>query len=93
MECRARLGRGSEHAKWKKLFGLSNEDLVFFGYHGEADVKHSDHGWKNVAKYATQLHLEDEAIQACWDNLMIWDHYLNGIAAWGDELDRKAGRS
>ncbi|MEX2453254.1 MAG: iron-containing redox enzyme family protein [Rhodospirillaceae bacterium] len=84
---------GSEHAKWKKLFGMSDEDLVFFGYHGEADVVHSEHGWKNVAKYATELHMEDAAIEACRDNLMVWDHYLNGIADWGDELDRKAGRA
>lgn len=84
---------GSEHAKWQKLFGMTKEDLVFFGYHGEADVKHSDHGWKNVAKYAVDLHMEEQAIEACATNLMVWDHYLNGIAVWGDELDRKAGRS
>ena len=75
------------------LFGLTEEQRLFFGMHSEADIKHSDLGWKTVAKHATNLHMEDEVVDACEENLIVWDHYLNGIADAGDALDKKMGWS
>ena len=56
-----------------------------------ADIKHSNLGWNTVAKYASKLRMGDEVVDACEENLIVWDHYLNGIADAGDELDKKMG--
>ena len=56
----------------------------FFQIHGPADIEHSNLGWGNVAKYARQLRMEDNVVRACRDNLVVWEAYLNGIAAAGD---------
>ena len=64
---------------------------MFFGMHSEADIKHSDLGWKTVAGHAAKLHMEDEVVDACEENLIVWDHYLNGIADAGDALNKKMG--
>ena len=55
--------------------------------HGPADIEHSNLGWGNVAKYARQIRLEDNVVRACRDNLVVWEAYLNGIAAAGDLED------
>ena len=80
---------GMERVRWKELFGLTDEELEFFGKHEEADVIHSDVGWNAVAKHAVEFHMEDEVIQACRDNLLVWEMYLNGIGDAGNELDRE----
>jgi pyrroloquinoline quinone (PQQ) biosynthesis protein C len=80
---------GMERARWKKLFGLSDDDLEFFELHEEADIEHSDMGWQAVARFAAEQHMEDAVVEACRVNLLVWEHYLNGIAAAGDALDRR----
>ena len=82
---------GNENRRWGTLFKLTNDQKLFFGMHTEADVKHSNLGWQTVAKYATKLHMEDDVVDACEENLIVWDHYLNGIADAGDALDKKMG--
>ena len=82
------LGRLSAEApRWKKLFDLSDDQLIFFGIHGEADIEHSDLGWNTVAKYAVELGMEDAVVEACRANLLVWEHYFDGIADGGDRLD------
>jgi pyrroloquinoline quinone (PQQ) biosynthesis protein C len=76
---------GMERDRWKAIFpDLTDEELTFFEAHGEADLEHSDLGWKTVAKYAEDLKMEDAVIEACRNNLVVWEHYLNGI---GDGAD------
>jgi pyrroloquinoline quinone (PQQ) biosynthesis protein C len=75
---------GIERKRWKRLFKLEDEDLDFFELHTEADIEHSNTGWRAVEKFARQLHMEDAAVAACERNLYVWEHYLNGIAAAGD---------
>ena len=72
---------------WRDLFGLSDEQLAFFGIHGEADIAHSDFGWNTVAKYAGELGMEDAVVEACHNNLIVWQHYFDGIADGGDRLN------
>jgi pyrroloquinoline quinone (PQQ) biosynthesis protein C len=83
-EFRKRGWFGMERRRWGELFGLDDEELEFFELHTEADVEHSDMGWKAVEKFARQLHMEDAAVAACERNLYVWQHYLEGIAAAGD---------
>lgn len=78
---------GLEFHRWKKIFDLTDADLEFFSLHGEADIKHSDLGWKSAAEYAVKLRMEEAVVEACRTNLIVWEHYLNGIA---DAADRKA---
>ena len=78
---------GVERARWKALFGLPDEKLDFFKLHEEADIEHSDLGWNAVVAYAEQLHMEDQVVAACETNLLVWENYLNGIAAAGDTWD------
>lgn len=78
---------GLERARWGKLFKLSNEKLDFFELHEEADIEHSDAGWKTVATFAKDLRMEDAVVEACRKNLLVWEMYLNGIAAGGDALE------
>ena len=80
---------GMERARWKALFGLSDDDLEFFELHEEADIAHSNMGWQAVARFAAEQHMEDAVVEACRVNLFVWEHYLNGIGAAGDALDRR----
>ncbi len=77
-----------ERERWAKLFGLSNDELEFFELHEEADIAHSDLGWKTIAEHASRLGVEDQVVHACRVNLLVWERYLDGIAAGGDALDR-----
>jgi pyrroloquinoline quinone (PQQ) biosynthesis protein C len=79
---------GLERERWGKLFKLNNDELEFFELHEEADIEHSNLGWKTVADYASQLGVADQVVQACRINLLVWESYLDGIAAGGDALDR-----
>jgi len=79
---------GVERERWGTLFGLPNHDLDFFELHEEADIVHSNLGWNTVATEAQKLGMEDAVVRACRINLMVWERYLDGIAAAGDALDR-----
>jgi pyrroloquinoline quinone (PQQ) biosynthesis protein C len=76
---------GLERLRWRRLFGLLDEELEFFELHSEADIEHSGTGWRAVEKFARELRMEDAAVAACERNLYVWEHYLNGIAAAADE--------
>jgi pyrroloquinoline quinone (PQQ) biosynthesis protein C len=80
---------GLERKRWGELFKLSNEQLDFFELHEEADIAHSDMGWRTIARFARELHMEDAVVEAARKNLLVWELYLNGIAAAGDAADRK----
>jgi pyrroloquinoline quinone (PQQ) biosynthesis protein C len=82
---------GLERERWGRLFGLTNEQLDFFELHEQADIEHSDMGWQAITKYARELHMEDAVVEACRRNLLVWELYLNGIAAAGDRMDDGAG--
>ena len=75
---------GLERLRWRKIFALEEHELEFFELHSEADIEHSDMGWRAVEKFARELRMEDAAVAACERNLHVWEHYLNGIAAAGD---------
>ena len=78
---------GAEGERWRALFGLHDEDLEFFRIHGPADIKHSDFGWNTVAERAAELGMEDAVVEACRANLVVWEHYFNGIGDGGDRLN------
>ena len=78
---------GLKRERLRRLFSLNEDQLEFFQIYGPADIEHSNLGWGNVAKYARQLRMEDNVVQACRDNLFVWEAYLNGIAAAGDLKD------
>lgn len=79
---------GVERERWKKLFKLGEDQLDFFELHTEADIEHSNLGWHNVARYAKEYGMEDQAVEACRVNLIVWENYLDGIAAEGDRIRR-----
>jgi pyrroloquinoline quinone (PQQ) biosynthesis protein C len=79
---------GLERQRWRELFGLSDVQLDFFELHEQADIEHSDMGWQAIARFSRDLHMEDAVVEACRRNLLVWELYLNGIAAGGDALDR-----
>ena len=88
-EFRKRGWFGVERRRWARLFKLNDEELDFFVLHSEADVAHSNTGWRAVEKFAKKLHMEEAAVTACERNLYVWEHYLNGIAAAGDAYGRR----
>ena len=45
-------------------------------------------GWQAIAKFSRELHMEDAVVEACRRNLLVWELYLNGIAAGGDALNQ-----
>jgi pyrroloquinoline quinone (PQQ) biosynthesis protein C len=79
---------GLERRRWGQLFKLDDKDLDFFELHEAADIEHSDLGWQTVARYAQEFGLADQVVTACRLNLIVWERYLDGIAAGGDALDR-----
>jgi pyrroloquinoline quinone (PQQ) biosynthesis protein C len=89
-EFRKRGWFGLERRRWGRLFRLDDEALDFFELHTEADIEHSNTGWRAVEKFAKKLHMEDAAVSACERNLYVWEHYLGGIAAAGDAYRRKS---
>ena len=78
---------GLERHRWGRLFGLPDADLDFFELHEQADIEHSNAGWRAVERFARKLHMEDAVVTACERNLRVWEHYLGGIAAAGDKLN------
>ena len=78
---------GNMRGIWKEIWELDDSDLNFFKLHTEADLEHSELGWRTVGQYAADLNLEDEVIEACRRNLVVWENYLNGICYLGDSMD------
>jgi pyrroloquinoline quinone (PQQ) biosynthesis protein C len=79
---------GMERQRWGELFRLNDAQLDFFELHEQADIEHSDMGWQAIARFSHDLRMEDAVVEACRRNLLVWELYLNGIAAGGDALDR-----
>jgi len=75
---------GLERHRWGRLFKLPDQYLDFFELHEQADIEHSNAGWKAVERFAKELHMDDAVVAACENNLHVWEHYLNGIAQAGD---------
>ena len=73
--------------RWMEIWDLSKEDVRFFTLHSEADLEHSDVGWNTIAKYADELNLADDVVEACRRNLVVWETYFNGICHYGDSMD------
>ena len=80
---------GLERKRWGDLFHLSDDQLVFFSLHEEADIIHSNFGWQTVARDAERLGMADAAVEACRINLYVWQTYIAGIAAAADALEGK----
>jgi pyrroloquinoline quinone (PQQ) biosynthesis protein C len=80
---------GLERERWGKLFGLDGAALEFFELHEQADIEHSDAGWRAIERFARKLKMEDAAVEACEKNLRVWEMYLNGIGAAGDALEKR----
>jgi pyrroloquinoline quinone (PQQ) biosynthesis protein C len=78
---------GLERERWGGLFGLTPRQLDFFALHEQADIEHSDMGWQAIARFASDLHMEDAVVEACRRNLLVWALYLDGIAAAGDRME------
>jgi len=75
---------GMERARWRALFGLDDARLEFFALHERADLEHSDLGWRTVAREAERHGMQQAVVDACRQNLLVWERYLDGIAAAGD---------
>jgi pyrroloquinoline quinone (PQQ) biosynthesis protein C len=88
-EFREKGWSGMENRRWAEVFGLKGDQLEFFKIHGPADLEHSNLGWQTVARYARELNMEDAVVEACRTNLMVWQHYFDGIVEGGDELDKQ----
>ena len=73
--------------KWMKIFDLAREDVKFFNIHTEADLEHSELGWRTIAEYAEGLNLVDDVVDSCCRNLVVWETYFNGICHLGDAMD------
>ena len=72
----------------ERNFGLTEEQVDFFGLHGPADLVHSNLGWQAVARYAEELKMADAVVETCRVNLFVWETYLNGIVEAADVLER-----
>ena len=77
---------GMERIRWGNLFGLKDEQLVFFSLHEEADIIHSNLGWQTVARDAERLGQADAAVEACRINLYVWKTYIDGITDAADAV-------
>jgi pyrroloquinoline quinone (PQQ) biosynthesis protein C len=77
---------GVQRDQWRALFGLTDDQLAFWGIHSEADLEHSNLGWQTVAQYAEELNMADAVIEACRINLIVWENYFNGIGDAADVL-------
>ena len=72
---------------WQEIWGLERADVKFFTIHTDADLEHSELGWRTIGEYADKLHMVDQVVDACRRNLVVWETYFNGICYSGDALD------
>jgi pyrroloquinoline quinone (PQQ) biosynthesis protein C len=72
-----------QRRRWKKAFGLTDEQLEFWSVHELADLDHSNLAWTAVAEHAERLHMEDQVVHACEVNLRVWELYWHGICDAG----------
>lgn len=86
-EVREKGWSGQARSHWAEALGLEDSHLEFFKIHRAADLDHSNLGWHTAARYAKELHMEDAVVEACRVNLMVWEHYFNGIVEAGDRLE------
>ncbi|HUB95394.1 MAG TPA: iron-containing redox enzyme family protein [Stellaceae bacterium] len=70
--------------QWAKLFGLKGDELAFFKMHEQADLEHSNMGWKAVAQFAEEYRMEEAVVHACDINLQVWTLYFDGIVEAGE---------
>lgn len=82
---------GIQNRQWRELFGLTPEEVEFWGMHSEADVEHSNLGWQTIAERAEAMGMADAVVNACRLNLAVWERYWNGIGEAGDAVE--AGRT
>jgi len=78
---------GAERRRWAEAFGLTDDQLIWFRMHESADLEHSNAGWNTIARYARDLHMEEQVVEACRRNLLVWTLYFDGIADAGDKLE------
>jgi pyrroloquinoline quinone (PQQ) biosynthesis protein C len=74
---------------WGELFGLTDAQLAFWSIHEEADIAHSNLGWQTIAQLSEEMRMTDAVVEACRQNLLVWDLYFDGICEAGSELDRQ----
>jgi len=74
----------TQRRSWKKLFGLTDEQVEFWHVHEDADLEHSNIAWHAVAEHAERLRMEDEVVRALALNLEVWLMYWHGICDAGD---------
>lgn len=55
--------------------------------HESADLEHSNAGWNTIARHARDLNMEEQVVEACRRNLLVWTLYFDGIADTGDKLE------
>ncbi|MBV9120487.1 MAG: iron-containing redox enzyme family protein [Chloroflexi bacterium] len=79
---------GYDRRRWHETLSLADDQLTFWKVHSEADLDHSNTGWNAVAEHAARLHMEGAVVDACRRNLIVWKHYWEGIADWGDQHER-----
>jgi pyrroloquinoline quinone (PQQ) biosynthesis protein C len=80
---------GVQRDEWRKMYGLNDEQLAFWGIHSEADVEHSNLGWQTVARYAEEFNMADAVVEACRINLIVWENYFNGIGDAAEAVARE----
>jgi len=78
-----RLVRAWSASAGGELFKLDNAQLDFFraaraGRYRAFPIL----GWRTIAKFSHDLHMEDAVVEACRRNLLVWELYLNGICRW-----------
>jgi pyrroloquinoline quinone (PQQ) biosynthesis protein C len=78
---------GVMNRKWRELFGLTAEQVQFWGMHSEADVEHSNLGWQTIAENAERMGMSDAVVAACRVNLAVWERYWNGLGEAGDAVE------
>lgn len=77
---------GIQREQWRALYALRDDQLTFWEMHSEADIEHSNLGWRTVARYAEELNMADAVVEACRINLVVWENYFNGIADAADAV-------
>jgi len=70
---------GVQREYWRKMFGLTDAQLIFWKLHEDADIEHSNLGWQTIGEQAERLGMSDAVVEACRINLIVWETYFNGI--------------
>ncbi|MGH7906976.1 MAG: iron-containing redox enzyme family protein [Candidatus Binataceae bacterium] len=79
---------------WKRVLGLSEEQVFFMRYHEKADLDHAGRAvWEPIRRHVTSPEIRGEIEEGLTITLEANRCFYEGVASLGERLDREISRA